>query len=453
MIKELHNITLGNLLDLNSIEDIGDSHNNKFDGVYCGLSYFEEKKVVFILQDYKYKGGSSGLIHLSQMNLAIERAIEEQCPLIFVLSTGGLRATTGIVGLSNGSKILKLLNSASGYIPIFSIINGTCAGLGAYISALSDCSIFIKDKSQVFLTGPKVIKIAIGKDITKEQLGGTRVHSELSGIATNVVEDIASAQYCLSKLLRLFPTSFVANQNLELFDTAETIRNFNSILPDNPFATYDIHKVINQIADPNRSVELYHCFAKNIVTAFASINGSTIGIIANQPKFLSGCLDVKTTKKIIRFIQICDAFNIPLLFIVDCPGFFPGEEQEKLGAVNIGSKAAHILAACKTPKITLIIRRMTGGSYAILNCKSIGADYVMAWASKEIKVMGDTACKKICNENEVETKPINELIEEGIIDEEILPNETRNKIIKAINIAIQTKRKNTLVKRRIVLPM
>jgi acetyl-CoA carboxylase carboxyltransferase component len=449
----LHIELLGNVLDDAVIEDIGGSHADQFDGVYCGVGSHKYLKFVFVIQDFKYKGGSAGVTNCLQIIASIERAIEEKCPLLFFISTGGARLQEGVLAIHQTARIVNTLSKASGYIPTIAVVKGTAAALGAYITSICDFAIFVKGLSQVFLTGPKVIETAMGKSVDKELLGGLKVHSEITGIATQIAEDIQDAQHILIRLLKILPRHPYNFYPIPFTKLDESINpKFDSILPSNNRVTYDMTNIISNLIDWKEKVDFIPEYAKNLITVLGHLNGTTVGIVANQPKINSGCLDVKSSLKLSRFIQICDAYNIPLLFLVDCPGFLPGEQQEKSSAVSIGTRTSHILASATCVKITVIIRRIIGGSFAVMNTKAIGADYVMAWPNAQLSIMSSQAATKI-NDSNCEDFSLNNLLKEGILDEIIQPNETRSAIIKAINKVMKIKKVETLVKRRNILPI
>ncbi len=449
----LHKSLLCNVLDGTSIEDIGGSHTDKFDGVYCGVGLNRNLKFVFIIQDFKFKGGSAGVTNCLQIIATIERAIEEKCPLLFFISTGGARLQEGVLAIHQTARIVHTLSKASGYIPTIAIVKGTCAALGAYITSICDFAIFVNGQSQVFLTGPKVIETALGKSVDKEQLGGLKIHAEITGIATQIAADFLEAQNIIIQLLKLLPRQPYDYCSIPFTKKDKhNILNFETILPSNNRVTYDMTNILSNIIDWQDRIDFIPEYAKNLIAVLGNINGTTVGIVANQPKYNSGCLDVKSSLKMSRFIQICDAYNIPLIFIVDCPGFLPGEQQEKLGAVSIGTRTSHILASASCVKITLIIRRIIGGAFAVMNSRAIGADYVMAWPSAQLSIMSNQAATKI-NDFNCEDFSLNNLLENGIIDEIIEPSETRWAIIKAINKVVKNKKVNSLPKRRSILPI
>lgn len=447
---KLHHELMSNLLDDFEIEDIEGSHGDAFDGIYCGVGKHQKNApFAFLIQDFSYKGGSVGTLHADQFGATIALAIARKIPLLLFLETGGARLQDGIMAIHHSTSIVSGISKASGYIPTISIVKGVCAALGAYVASMSDFAIFVEDGT-VFLTGPKVIKSALGKSVDKISIGGSKVHAEKTGIATNVAADSESMQMLLRKYFKLLsnnpkPVSIDA-KNLDCNPA------ISHILPRDNRSTYDMQSIINSIIDKDSSLPFADAYAKNLITQFASLNGTTIGIVANQPKYLSGCIEVKATSKLSRFIQVCDAYDIPMLFLVDCPGILPGEQQEHLGSVNLNTKTAHILLNSSNIKITVIIRRLIGGTYAIMNTKFMSADYVLAWPTAEFGIMSKKASSEvsstICNKVNLEM-----IKEAQIVDEIIEPSESKAAIVQAINAAAKAKPKSRLKKKRIVLPM
>lgn len=454
-IQTIHKASLGRLIDLRSVRDIGDSHGDGFDGVYCGLAKSNSGTIVFVLQDYSYKGGSCGTQHANQISLAIETAIEQKVPLLMMLETGGARIQEGQRTMTASTTALQTLSKASGYIPTIAVIMGTCAGLGAYFSSICDCTVFIENKSMVFMTGPKVVSTAIGKKITKEALGGTDMHAVNTGIPTQIAKDLAEAQDIVGHLLERMPPCCEQNMKPKLVrfpkrDAAKEARCCG-VLPGNDRSTYDMHRIVSAIVDDGTYIDFYPRFARNLITGLAALSGRTVGIIANQPKVISGALDVKSAIKFTRFIQVCDAYNIPMIFLVDCPGFIPGIFQESLGSVNEGGKASHMLRSCQAPKITVLIRRIIGGAYAVMNSVSIGADYTLAWPGAEIAIMSKEAAGTVSEHAGEDCLEHAQGL--GIVDNIIPPENTRTELVRAINIVLRRKRIRPLNKRRIVLPI
>lgn len=409
-------------------QDIGGSLTNQFDGVYCGIAQGKEVSFVFVFQDRSYKAGSVGVKHASQIVLAIETAIQKKMPLLMNLYTGGARLQEGMYAGAGAINCLQAIAKASGCIPIISIVEGVNAGVGSYLVALSDVAIFVEDVSEVFLTGPKVIEAVLGRKFDRKELGSTKVHNEKTGLCSHVVPTLDAGYQLAARLIR-----FLAKCNKEI-DIAEVkdVVDFENIIPKEAHQGYDMHRVINKIVDIDSVIECYAGFARNLLTVFAEINGVPIAIIANQPKVMSGALDVKSCKKFARFLQICDAHQIPILFLADCPGIMPGIEQEHLGLIPYSGKVAQILTHCTTIRITVVLRRLIGGSNPIMNSKAIGADTFLAWNNAFISIMGEKASENLLKNDSQQNLTLKDLKKAGIIDDIIQPEHTKIAIVNAL---------------------
>lgn len=409
-------------------QDIGGSLTNQFDGVYCGIAQGSDSKFVFIFQDRSFKGGSVGTIHAKHIILAIETAISLRLPIIMNLFTGGARLQEGMLAGSGAIQCLHTIAKASGYIPIISIVEGVNAGVGSYLIALSDVAIFVQNDSEVFLTGPKVIEAVLGRKFDRKELGSTEVHNTHTGLCSHVVADIESGYQLANKLLKFYAK---CGQPINLQPTNDRI-NFNDIIPKENNVGYDMLGVIKKIVDADSIIEFYNGYAKNLLTLFAEINNTPIAIIANQPKVLSGALEIKSCKKFARFLQICDAHQIPIVFLADCPGIMPGIEQERMGIIPYSGKVAQILTHCTTIRITIVLRRLIGGSNPIMNSKAIGADSFFAWNSASIGIMGEKASVNLLKKDQQHQMTLQEMKKAGIIDEIIQPEDTKKAIVLAL---------------------
>ncbi|NLA14185.1 MAG: methylmalonyl-CoA carboxyltransferase, partial [Tissierellia bacterium] len=325
-------------------------------------------------------------------------------PIIGMNDSGGARIQEGVDALSGYGSIFFRNTISSGVIPQISAIMGPCAGGAVYSRAITDFTFMVDKTSQMFITGPQVIKTVTGEDISSEALGGAMAHNAISGVAHFVS---ANDEACIQEIKRLL--SFLPSNNLETSPLVETNddlnrveEKLNDIVPENPNKAYDVKEIIQTIADNNDFLETQPYYAKNIVTGFIRINGQTIGVIANQPRHLAGCLDIDASDKSSRFIRTCDCFNIPLLNLVDVPGFLPGSAQEHGGIIRHGAKMLFAYSEATVPKVTLILRKAYGGAYLGMCSKELGADVVLAWPSAEIAVMGPDGAANIIFKREIE---------------------------------------------------
>jgi propionyl-CoA carboxylase beta chain len=432
-ITDLHRECLKEIVDLNVLEDLGESHFEKFDGVYTGIGMSEFGKIVFAIQDFKYKGGSSGRQHAEHLEKAMQVSLAQSLPFLIVVNTGGARIQEGAEALFYSTKALVDLTNLSGRMLSIAIAKGTSAAYGAYLVSMCDFAFFLKD-SQVFLTGPKVIESALGKKINKSDLGGFDLHTSQTGVATHGEENMKTVQRKVLELLKLFSKNHRLQPKQRFLEDKQEPHQFNFKLPEFSHQTYDVKGLISEILDAGTFHEIYSRFANNLITGFGTINQTTVAIIANQPKVLSGCLNVSASKKLARYVQICNSYKIPMIFLVDTPGFLPGVNEEIAGVMNYGSKALQILAQCKVPRITIAIRKMVGGGYAVMNSKSINSDYAMAWHSVDVVIMSKNAADKFFQKEEINLKQ--RLIDSGMIDEFIFPEQTRAKIISTLNMIL-----------------
>jgi acetyl-CoA carboxylase carboxyltransferase component len=334
----------------------------------------------------------------------MDLALKMGAPIIGMNDSGGARIQEGVDALSGYGSIFYRNTISSGVIPQISAIMGPCAGGAVYSPAITDFTFMVDKTSQMFITGPQVIKTVTGEDISSEALGGAMAHNAISGVAHFVS---ANDEACIQEIKRLL--SFLPSNNLETSPLVETNddlnrieEKLNDIVPENPNKAYDVKEVIETIADNNDFLETQPYYAKNIVTGFIRINGQTIGVIANQPRHLAGCLDIDASDKSSRFIRTCDCFNIPLLNLVDVPGFLPGSAQEHGGIIRHGAKMLFAYSEATVPKVTLILRKAYGGAYLGMCSKELGADVVLAWPSAEIAVMGPDGAANIIFKREIE---------------------------------------------------
>ncbi|MHC1566521.1 MAG: acyl-CoA carboxylase subunit beta [Candidatus Syntropharchaeia archaeon] len=427
------------------------------DGVVTGYGKINGRKVYVFSQDFTTFGGTLGEMHGKKIHIVLDRALKDGCPVIGINDSGGARIQEGVDALSGYGGIFFRNTRASGVIPQICAIIGPCAGGAVYSPALMDFIFMVKDVSYAFITGPRVIKEVLGEDIDEMELGSGDVQQRKSGVVHRVEE---SEEECFKSIRKLL--SYLPSNNREKPPRVETGDDPNrrdetlfDIIPDNPRKAYDMYEIIKRIFDNGDYFDILPKFAPNIITCFARLNGWTVGVIANQPRFYAGCLDINSSDKASRFIRFCDAFNIPLITLVDVPGYLPGREQEWGGIIRHGAKMLYAYAEATVPKITLIIRKAYGGSYQGMCGRELGADWVFAWPSAEFAVMGPEGAapiiyRKELKEAEDKEKFLKEKIEEYrktfanpyigaarlYIDDVIHPRDTRPILIRALEASI-----------------
>jgi len=421
------------------------------DGAVTGFGQIGGLLVYIAAQDFTVLGGSLGEAHGKKISNILDMAIKNGAPILMLNDSVGARIQEGISALSGYGEIFFRNTRASGVVPQISIIMGPCAGGAVYSPGITDFIIMVKDTSNMFITGPDVIKSVTGEVVTKDELGGPDVHMEKSGVATHVGEDDESTLDWAKLLL-----SYLPSNNLEpppYIKPADNNQDIDipqeNLVPSDTNKPYDIFQVINSIVDQSTFLELQSKFAKNICIGFARLDGFSVGVIANNPKELAGCLDADASDKAARFVRFCDAFNIPLITLVDVPGFLPGTDQEYNGIIRHGAKLLYAFSEATVPKLTVILRKAYGGAYICMCSKHLGADIVMAWPSSEIAVMGPKAAVNIVYKKEIKNaKNPEKKAEEcekqymekitnpklaaslGYIDDVIEPAQTRNTLIK-----------------------
>ncbi|NLC93722.1 MAG: acyl-CoA carboxylase subunit beta [Treponema sp.] len=428
-----------------------------YDGVITGFGKINGRKVAVYAQDFTVQGGSLGLKHGQKIATLIEMAIQARTPVIGINDSGGARIQEGVDSLCGYGELFYQNVRASGSIPQISIIAGPCAGGAVYSPGITDF-IFTVDKiSQLFITGPKVVKSVMFMDISAEDLGGASIHSQKSGVAHFRCENENNCYENVRKLLDYIPHYYGDNliqAEKFKFDVKKNTKKINEILPENPRQGYDVKDVINCIVDENSFFETSSEFALNCVTGFAKLEGRSIGIVANNPKGLGGVLDCDSSDKIARFVRYCDSFNIPLLTLVDVPGFIPGPQEEQKGIIRHGAKVIYAYSEASVPKISVIIRKAYGGAYIAMCSKHLGADFVYAWPASEIAVMGaegaigilyakelsdpnkatEIAQKTAEYKNEIMTPKI--AAKRGYVSEVINPEDTRKRIANSFDVLL-----------------
>lgn len=435
------------------------------DGIVTGYGTVEGRLVYVFAQDFTVQGGSLGEMHAAKLVKVQKLAVKMGAPCIGINDSGGARIQEGIDALAGFGDIFFQNVMASGVIPQISVIMGPCAGGAVYSPALTDFIFMVKNTSQMFITGPQVVKSVTAEEVTAEQLGGAQAHNTTSGVAHFIAENDEECIKHIRYLISFLPSNNMEDAPcIETGDHADRMNDaLNSLLPDNPNQPYNMKDVITEIADNGQFLESLQGYAKNIITGFARFDGQPVGIIASQPTVMAGCLDINASDKAARFIRFCDAFNIPILHLVDVPGFLPGVAQEHGGIIRHGAKLLYANSEATVPKITVITRKAYGGAYIAMCSKQLGADIVMAWPTSEIAVMGPAGAANIIfrNESDIKAKTeeyINEIAtpykaaERGHVDMVIEPRETRVQIISALNM-LQSKRENRLAKKHGNIPL
>jgi len=454
------------LMDDGSFEEIGIlvTHRTKDfgmdkqvingDGVVTGYGTIDGRLVYAFAQDFTVFGGSLSETHAEKICKIMDLAMKTGAPLIGLNDSGGARIQEGVRSLGGYADIFYRNVMASGVIPQISAIMGPCAGGAVYSPAMTDFTIMVENSSYMFVTGPNVVKTVTNEEVTSEELGGASTHSTKSGVTHLTAGNDLDCIIKIKKLLSYLPQNCeekTANLDYDL-DT-EVREELEAIVPDSANKPYDMHAVIQGIIDKDSFFEIHKNYADNILVGFARLGGRSIGIVANQPMSLAGCLDVDSSKKAARFTRFCDCFNIPLLVLVDVPGFLPGTDQEWNAIITNGAKLLYALSEATVPRISLITRKAYGGAYDVMNSKHIGADMNYAWPSAEIAVMGAKGASEIIFRKEIKASDnpaatLKEKEEEyaelfanpysaaqrGFIDEVILPKNTRRKLIKAFSM-------------------
>jgi acetyl-CoA carboxylase carboxyltransferase component len=432
------------------------------DGVITGYATIDGRPVYLYSQDFTVIGGSLGEMHSKKITKIMYMALKTGCPILCINDSGGARIQEGIDALSGYGEIFFRNTMASGVIPQISIILGPCAGGAVYSPALTDFVFMVDNVSKMFITGPQVIEAATGEVVTAEELGGALAHNQTSGVAhfINSTEDECFTS--IRKLLSYLPLNNMEDAPIYNCndDPNRLSPDLNNIIPDNPNKSYDVRNVISQIMDKGEFFEVHSLFATNIVVGFSHLNGKPVGIVANQPSQLAGCLDMNASDKAARFVRFCDAFNIPIITFTDVPGYLPGVEQEHGGIIRHGAKLLYAYSEATVPKLNIILRKAYGGAYIAMSSKHLGADMVMAWPTAEIAVMGPDGAANIIFRKDIEKSddPIQtrqQKIDEyrtrfanpyvaasrGYIDDVIEPETTRPRLISALQM-FESKREN-----------
>ncbi|WP_299675671.1 acyl-CoA carboxylase subunit beta [uncultured Dokdonia sp.] len=436
------------------------------DGVITGYGTVNGRLIYLFAQDFTVFGGALSETHAEKICKIMDLAMKVGAPLIGLNDSGGARIQEGVRSLGGYADIFYRNVQASGVIPQISAIMGPCAGGAVYSPAMTDFTMMVQDTSYMFVTGPNVVKTVTNEEVTSEELGGASTHSAKSGVAHITSANDAQCLEDLKTLLSYLPQNNKEAPKKLPFTLQDEVRDqLATIIPDSANKPYDMHEVITGIIDEDSFYEIHKDYAENIIVGFARLGGRSIGIIANQPMFLAGVLDVNSSKKAARFTRFCDCFNIPLLVLVDVPGFLPGTDQEWNGIITHGAKLLYALSEATVPRVTVITRKAYGGAYDVMNSKHIGADLNYAWPSAEIAVMGAKGASEIIFRKEIKAAddPEQKLLEKeneyaekfanpyraaqrGFIDEVILPEHSRRKLIKAFSML--ENKKATLPKKK-----
>lgn len=425
------------------------------DGVVTGFAKIDGRSVAVFSQDFTVFGGSLSETHAEKIVKIMNMAMKIGIPVIGLNDSGGARIQEGVSSLGGYADIFLLNTLASGVVPQISVIMGPCAGGAVYSPAITDFTFMVRNSSYMFVTGPNVVKTVTHEDVSFESLGGAETHATKSGVAHFVCDNEVETLNQVRKLVSYIPLNFMDKPVEKEFDLQNLKPDYrlDEIIPDNPNKPYNMKDIINLLVDDGEFLEVQPHYAENIIVGFGRIGGMSIGIVANQPEYLAGVLDINASVKGARFVRFCDCFNIPLLVLVDVPGFLPGTEQEWNGIIRHGAKLLYAFCEATVPKVTVITRKAYGGAYDVMNSKHVRGDFNYAWPSAEIAVMGPKGAVEIIFKKEISKAPnpeeelnkkLNEYVEKfanpysaaerGFIDDVILPNETKIRLINAFNL-------------------
>ena len=421
------------------------------DGVVTGYGTVNGRPVLVYSQDFTVFGGSLSEAHAEKICKVMETGMKIGAPVIGIADSGGARIQEGVASLAGYTEVFQRNVDASGVVPQISLIMGPCAGGAVYSPALTDFIFMIRDRSHMFLTGPDVVRKTTHEDVDTEALGGADLHAEKSGVADHAFDDEIEALLHIRRLINFLPGSNQAKPpQRPTYDNADRIEpSLDTLVPDNPNLPYDMSELIVKVVDEGHFFEIKPEHAKNLIVGFARLNGATVGIVANQPNVLAGCLDIDASVKGARFVRFCDSFNIPIVTFVDVPGFLPGVAQEHNGIIRHGAKLLYAYAEATVPKLTVITRKAYGGAYAVMGSKHLRAAVNYAWPTAEIAVMGPQGAVEIIYRDELgDPDKIAQRIEQyraafatpfpaarrGFVDDVILPRETRRRLCRALSL-------------------
>lgn len=442
------------------------------DGVVTGFGLVNGRQVMAAAQDISVMGGSLGEMHANKIVKAMRMALEYGCPFIAMNDSGGARIQEGVDSLGGYARIFDANCEASGVIPQISVILGPCAGGAVYSPALTDF-VFMTENSYMFITGPEVVKAVMQENVSLEELGGGLIHSQESGVCHFLDKD---DQECLAQVRTLL--TYLPSNNKEeppyirpLDDPDRRCPELEQLVPTDPHKPYDVRQVITSVVDDGRFLEVHRLWAENMVVGFARLNGWVVGIVANQPMVLAGCIDIKASIKTTHFIRICDAYNIPIITLQDVPGFLPGKDQEYGGIIRNGARMIYAYSEATVPKLMVILRKSYGGAYCVMSSKGLRGDLLYAWPNAEIAVMGAEGAVNILFRNDLKAAPDpaarrKELVEDyegkfnnpyvaaarGLIDDVIEPRDTRRILIKSLELTL-SKRETHAPRKHGISPM
>ncbi len=445
---------------------------NPGEGVVTGYGTVGGRRIYVYAQDFTVAGGSLSEVHAAKICRILDLASQNGIPVIGLNDSGGARIQEGVYALNGYGSIFYRNTLCSGVIPQLSVIMGPCAGGAVYSPAITDFIFMVSGIGNMFITGPQVIKAVTGEEVSAEELGGAATHNQTSGVAHFFAENEEECFIQIRSLLSYLPSNNVddpprAEPREPELDQEELV----SLMPDNPNRSYDVREIIKRVVDGSELMEVHQGYAQNAVVGFARINGRPVGIIANQPQFKAGCLDVNSSDKIARFVRFCDSFNLPLITLVDVPGYLPGVEQEWGGVIRHGAKVLYAYAEATVPQISIVLRKAYGGAYIAMNSRSLGADLCLAWPTAEIAVMGPEGAVNIVNRRELEAaddkeQKRQELVQQyreeyanpyiaaarGWIDEVIDPRQTRAYLIRGLEM-VENKREQRLMRKHGNIPL
>ena len=464
---------LGLLLDTGSFEEIGRFRGGDINGgkagsaVITGFGDVYGRKIAVYAQDFSVRGGTLGRAEGEKNCHLMDMALDLKVPIVAIVDSGGARIQEGVAALTQYGHIFRKTCDASGFVPQISLILGPCAGGAVYCPARTDLLVMTKENSDMFVTGPDVVKAATGETISMNDLGGGLVHSTKSGVAHYLGEDEADAIDYARTVLAYLPSNSDAQPPMYAYAATradrETAKRLTDIVPDNDRQPYDVLDVIRCIVDYGEFVQVHELFATSAVVGFACIDGRPIGVVANQPNVRAGILDVDASEKVARFVRLCDSFNLPVITLVDTPGYKPGADQEHAGIIRRGAKVIYAYANAQVPMVTVVLRKAFGGAYIVMGSKAIGADMNFAWPSSQIAVLGATGAvniihrkdfvkakeagedvdalrAKLAAEYERTTVNANLSLEMGEIDAMIDPEQTRQAIAESLRLLADKKR-------------
>ena len=418
------------------------------DGVVTGWGTINGRMVYVFSQDFTVLGGSVSATHAQKICKIMDMAVENGAPVIGLNDSGGARIQEGVDSLAGYGEVFKRNIQASGVVPQISVIMGPCAGGAVYSPAMTDFIFMVKDSSYMFVTGPDVVKTVTNEVVTAEELGGASTHTKKSSVADGAFENEVEALSEVRRLVDFLPLNNREKAPVRLFfdEPGRVEASLDTLVPDNPNTPYDMKELITKLADEGDFYEIQEEFAKNIITGFVRLEGQTVGVVANQPMVLAGCLDIDSARKAARFVRFCDAFEIPILTLIDVPGFLPGKSQEYDGIIKHGAKLLFAYGEATVPKVTVITRKAYGGAYVVMSSKHLRGDFNYAWPTAEIAVMGAKGATEIIHRADLgdadkiaqhtadyEDRFANPFVaaERGFVDEVIQPRSTRKRVARA----------------------